>query len=1170
MKKKEQKSSSELNCNVMSSKKKQQSSKRASRDEYRGKYRDTEYESQGLQKSNRARTRQSQRQTRLPQHLKEYTVPKQSGYDRSVNQPLDVNNLSILDQISQSSSQGCTPDRGKAISGSWSPEQPVFNENREWVTSPQESNFNPDLIIEDISLSAPIILPEPVHEPRVCNELHQNYDNSNCAVCGDESEDDEESPPPLGIDERESEESEDEDDEDWVDGNVTDEEETGDHEDLINLDESVYDPPFGTSSNVDGDMASSTPSNTAEIGHPRVDASLPPCVENKKSSEAKWGKWKGTELEEKVGKIYMETTRWRRNIFWLPSGRSGEAFIEELVSLLSHFNTGSALQPVALTMLCIIFHLVLQKPSLNSTTKDHVRHLGRRMEMWRDGKLDELLEEGRAIQKRFSRKKKVSSGRNKVKSFTLHMESGRISAALRYLGNKATSLLKATPGVLKSLREKHPKAQKATAQSLIPGEFPPKPPDVIFDDIDASAIFKAAKNTHGAAGPSGGDADLWKRLLCSKQFKRKPTELCVAVAELARKINTVEIDPQYLRAFVASRLLPLDKKPGVRPIGIGEVLRRIVGKATTTVLKPELVNATAPLQTCAGLPGGIEASIHAVRKIYEDPSTEGLLLVDATNAFNSLNREAALHNIRHTCPEFATYVRNIYRCKAELFLPDSKEVIYSEEGTTQGGPESMGFYAATTISLTKRKKQEKNVLYADDALIGGVLTDIRDVWLDVQKDGPGIGYYPNPEKTILITKPEHYTRALQLFPYITVTIDGQKYLDKDQNSKIPGYLGSFIGEQQTLKEFVDKQVEDWCNDIDDLSSIAKTDPQLAYSAYIYGTSKRWQFLCRTTPGISGFLHKLEEKIRSSLIPAITGRDHITDDMRLLYSLPARLGGLGFLIPTEEADLEFSYSQIATKQLTEAIFNQERKLRINEEERENAIDEIQKMKNQRYKDLTERLSMLLPEKLWKLVQFASEKGASSWLTSLPLAEYGFRLNKEEFVDAICLRYDLKMEDVPRLCVCGDAYSINHCLTCRRGGFVIWRHDTIRNTIFDLVKDVCKDTRKEPALLPVGGRQLPAGSNTSDGARSDVSALGFWRPLCRAFFDIKVFNPLALTNWTMEIPKLYTYHENLKKTGYNARILEIDQGTFTPLIMNCSGGVSPETEKFIKKLAEKVSI
>ena len=199
--------------------------------------------------------------------------------------------------------------------------------------------------------------------------------------------------------------------------------------------------------------------------------------------------------------------------------------------------------------------------------------------------------------------------------------------------------------------------------------------------------------------------------------------------------------------------------------------------------------------------------------------------------------------------------------------------------------------------------------------------------------------------------------------------------------------------------------------------------------------------------------------------------------------------------------------------------------------------------------------------------ASEKGASSWLTSLPLAEYGFRL---EFVDAICLRYDLKLTDVPMVCVCGDTFSISHSLTCGRGGFTIWRHDTIRNTIHDLVKDVCKDTRKEPGLIPVGDRQLPAGANRADGARADVSTLGFWRPLCRAFFYVKVFNPLAKTNWTMEIPKMYTFHEGLKKVKYNARILEIDQGTFTPLIVSCTGGVSKETDKFIKKLAEKISL
>ena len=89
--------------------------------------------------------------------------------------------------------------------------------------------------------------------------------------------------------------------------------------------------------------------------------------------------------------------------------------------------------------------------------------------------------------------------------------------------------------------------------------------------------------------------DMWRRLLCSKQHKTKPAGLCQAVADLAKKLNKEVIPPSYLQAFVAGRLIPLDKNPGVRPIGIGQVLRRIVSSATMTLLKPELVAATAPL-----------------------------------------------------------------------------------------------------------------------------------------------------------------------------------------------------------------------------------------------------------------------------------------------------------------------------------------------------------------------------------------------------------------------------------------------------------------------------------------------------------------------------------------------------------------------------------------------
>jgi len=59
-------------------------------------------------------------------------------------------------------------------------------------------------------------------------------------------------------------------------------------------------------------------------------------------------------------------------------------------------------------------------------------------------------------------------------------------------------------------------------------------------------------------------------------------------------------------------------------------------------LKTEVTAATSPLQTCGGLEGGVEASVHAVREMYMDESTDCVLLVDAANAFNSLNRSTAL------------------------------------------------------------------------------------------------------------------------------------------------------------------------------------------------------------------------------------------------------------------------------------------------------------------------------------------------------------------------------------------------------------------------------------------------------------------------------------------------------------------------------------------------
>ena len=90
----------------------------------------------------------------------------------------------------------------------------------------------------------------------------------------------------------------------------------------------------------------------------------------------------------------------------------------------------------------------------------------------------------------------------------------------------------------------------------------------------------------------------------------------------------------------------------MRPTGVGEVLRRILGKTVSWVLKKDIQEAAGPLRTATGLQGQAEAAIHAMKTIFEYEDTEAVILVDASDAFNSLNRQADFHNIQINCPTF--------------------------------------------------------------------------------------------------------------------------------------------------------------------------------------------------------------------------------------------------------------------------------------------------------------------------------------------------------------------------------------------------------------------------------------------------------------------------------------------------------------------------------------
>ena len=436
--------------------------------------------------------------------------------------------------------------------------------------------------------------------------------------------------------------------------------------------------------------------------------------------------------------IYEEIVFWWKNLFKLPSGAAGKRYIKELTRLIKIWNEDAPLSICVLKLCMIMPAVLLQKPSRKSTAKQHGQYLRRRMDLWEEGKFGELLKEGRAIQEKLKQPmKRIENYEELAKKFAKLMMEGKVHAALRLLDKRAADgVINMTEEVFRELQKLHPDGKEAKDEILLTGEVPFFDP-VIFSNIDESSIASAAIRTRGAAGPSGMDADQWRRILISKNYGAVGKDLREAIAKMTQKLCTLEIQPSQegktsIEAYTSCRLVSLEKQPsGIRPIGIGEVLRRIIGKAIVTEIKSDLAESAGSLQLCAGQKAGCEAAAHAMRDIFAESETDGVLLVDASNAFNCLNRKALLHNIRYLCPAISTYIRNCYGSPARLFLTGGNE-IKSAEGTTQGDPTAMPAYGIGILPLLNLIKPDiepekmKHVAYADDLGGGSKLEKLRN------------------------------------------------------------------------------------------------------------------------------------------------------------------------------------------------------------------------------------------------------------------------------------------------------------------------------------------------------------------------------------------------------------------------------------------------------------
>ena len=342
-------------------------------------------------------------------------------------------------------------------------------------------------------------------------------------------------------------------------------------------------------------------------------------------------------------------------------------------------------------------------------------------------------------------------------------------------------ILPSTPETVKELKKKHPEPVKIYQDALLTGPTQ-KIPTSCFDKIDENLIQKAAKKTRGAAGTSHFDSEQFRQILCNKHLKAEGKHLREQIAIFAKHISINITDPDCFESYVACRLIPLKKNPGVRPLGVGEVLRRIIGKAIGWTLYDDILNAAGPLQASAGLKGRAEAAINAMKEIYQEGSIEGIILVDTSNAFNCMNRQAALRNIQYICPPLATVLINTYRNPLRLFITGGDEIL-SKEGTTQGDNLAMSFYSSGTKPLPDKLSEQvpkvKQVWLADEGFGAGRVNELKDWWNIIISEGQKIGYYVNESNSWLILKDSSELETVKrIFQNrnIKFTFEGKRHL----------------------------------------------------------------------------------------------------------------------------------------------------------------------------------------------------------------------------------------------------------------------------------------------------------------------------------------------------------------------------------------------------------
>jgi hypothetical protein len=286
-------------------------------------------------------------------------------------------------------------------------------------------------------------------------------------------------------------------------------------------------------------------------------------------------------------------------------------------------------------------------------------------------------------------------------------------------------------------------------------------------------------------------------------------------------------------------------------------------------------------------------------------------------------------------------------------------------------------------------------------------------------------------------------------------------------------------------------------------------------------------------------------------------------------MPCRLAGLGIPDPGKRASANYEESKSVTKMIAQSLLTST-DLEVGTYLAQAAT--ISRTNRWQREGMAENAL----ETYLETVDAATKRRANrskecgAWLTAMPSKLNGTELSALEFRDALRMRFGMKPNNLPERCDgCGDPFSVDHAMSCRKGGLVIHRHDDVAGEWHQLCASALSPTKvSDEPLIPQS--QVQAVVNgvqrmiDPPDKRGDVAAHGFWQRGMTTIFDIRITDTDARSFRTKDPSKVLGKQAKDKKDKYLEACTQ-SRRHFTPLVFSVDGLREKETVAASKRLA-----